>query len=96
MAFGPSLFGRVKEMSVKPVAAAETFCTIMSILMSASAMDWKIRAATPVRSGTPTIVIFASLLSCAMPAMIACSMVPPSGWFLTTQVPSLVEKDDRT
>ena len=34
---GPSVLGSVKEMSVRPVAAAETFCTIMSMLISASA-----------------------------------------------------------
>ncbi len=38
VALAPSVFGRVNEISVNPVAAAETFCTIMSILISASAM----------------------------------------------------------
>jgi len=37
------------------------------MLMSASAIAWKMRAATPVRSGTPTMVILASDLSCATP-----------------------------
>ena len=55
---------------MRPVAAAETFCTIMSMLISASATAVKIRAASPTLSGTPTTVIFASLRSCATPEMI--------------------------
>ncbi len=35
----PSVIGKVKEISVSPVAAAETFWTIMSIFTSASAID---------------------------------------------------------
>ena len=70
----PSVLGRVNEMSVRPVATALTFCTIMSMLISASATAWKIRAASPILSGTPTTVILASLRSCAMPEMIACSI----------------------
>ena len=38
-----------------------------------------VAAAIPARSGTPTMVTFASLLSCAIPAIIACSISPPSG-----------------
>ena len=38
----PSVRGRVKEMSVRLVRAAETFCTIMSMLISASASVEKI------------------------------------------------------
>ncbi len=73
-------FGRVKEMSVRPVAAAETFCTIMSMLISASATARKIAAALPGMSGTPTTVIFASLRSCATPEMMGCSNgLIPSG-----------------
>ena len=37
IAVGPSVLGRVKEMSVRPVAP-ETFCTTMSMLSSASAI----------------------------------------------------------
>ena len=71
IAVGPSVFGSVKEMSVRPVAAADTFCTIMSMLISASATARKIAAASPGLSGTPTTVILASLRSCATPEMIA-------------------------
>ena len=78
MAAWPSSRGSVNEMSVRPVAAAETFCTIMSMLISAAAMARKIRAASPTLSGTPTTVIFASLRSCATPEMIACSIASPS------------------
>ena len=60
-------------MSVRPVVAAEMFCTIMSMLMPAAATVRKICAATPTLSGTPATVIFASLRSCATPEMIACS-----------------------
>ena len=56
------------------VAAAETFCTIMSRLICASASAVKMRAASPTLSGTPTTVILASLRSWATPAMIAASM----------------------
>ncbi len=83
-------------MSVRPVDAAETFWTTMSMLMSASAMARKIVAASPGLSGTPTTVIFASEVSCATPEMIACSI----GWSpcgsLLTQVPRSPEKDERT
>src|SRR5262245_43017201 len=74
IAVGPSSLGSVKEMSVRPVDAADTFWTIMSMLISASATIRKIAAASPGLSGTPTTVIFASLRSCATPAMIACSI----------------------
>ena len=75
IAVWPSERGSVKEMSVRLVAAADTFWTIMSRLMAASASAWKTRAATPTLSGTPTTVILASLRSWAMPEMIAASMV---------------------
>ena len=52
-AVGPSLFGSVKEMSASLLASADTFCTIMSMLISASARTRKICAASPGRSGTP-------------------------------------------
>ena len=86
-------------MSVRPVATAETFCTIMSMLMPASAMALKIFAASPTRSGTPTTVIFASLRSCATPEMIACSMPASSDLSFAcpmTHVPFRLVKDDRT
>ena len=38
----PSVLGRVKEMSVSPVSSAETFWTIMSMLIAASEQAWKI------------------------------------------------------
>ena len=93
-----SLAGSVNEMSVRFVAAAETFCTIMSRLVSASASASKMRAASPTLSGTPTTVIFASLRSCATPAMIACSISVPSSIVLGSaiHVPVLVENEDRT
>ena len=86
------------------VAAAETFCTIMSRLICASASASKMRAASPTLSGTPTTVILASLRSWATPAMMGCSMVSPSlgplvrasCGSLTTQVPSSWLNDDRT
>ncbi len=65
-------------MSVRPVAAAETFWTIMSMLIPASATAVKMSAAFPASSGTPTMVILASLRSWATPAMIGASMVLPS------------------
>jgi hypothetical protein len=52
-AVGPSLLGSVNEMSASLLAVVETFCTIMSMLISASASTRKICAASPGRSGTP-------------------------------------------
>ncbi|CAB4922647.1 unannotated protein [freshwater metagenome] len=52
-AVGPSLLGRVKEMSASLVAAVDTFCTIMSMLISASASTRNSWAASPGRYGTP-------------------------------------------
>ena len=43
MPAGPSVLGSVKEMSVRAVAATDTFCTIMSMLISASATARKMR-----------------------------------------------------
>ncbi len=85
-------------MSVRLVATAETFCTIMSMLVSAPATVSKIRAASPGLSGTPTTVILASLRSCATPEMIACSMLSdsPSSFASTTHVPSFCENEERT
>jgi len=45
-----------------------------SMLISARATAWKMAAALPGWSGTPTTVILASLRSCETPEMIACSM----------------------
>ena len=81
-------------MSVRLVAAAETFCTIMSRLTCASESASKMRAASPTLSGTPTTVILASLRSCATPAMIACSMSTFSSSVI--QVPVRWLNDERT
>ena len=84
-------------MSVRAVAAAETFWTTMSMLTPVVARASKMRAASPILSGTPTTVILASLRSWATPEMMACSMA--SSFSLgagRTHVPSLVEKDERT
>ena len=84
-------------MSVRPVAAAETFCTTMSMLTSVAASASKIRAASPTLSGTPTTVILASLRSWATPAMIACSICSsPDRLSGMTQVPSFWLKEERT
>ena len=97
VAAAPSLAGSVNEMSVRPVAAAETFCTIMSRFTPAAATTSKMRAALPGTSGTSTIVILASLRSCATPAMIGCSIGAPSSFGASvTSVPVCVENDDRT
>ena len=61
-------------------------------------MAWKIAAAAPTWSGTPMMVIFASLRSWATPVMMASSMLFPfltSSWGLS-QVPGLSLKDERT
>ncbi len=60
-----------------------------------SASASKMRAASPTLSGTPTTVIFASLRSCATPAMIACSMSSPS-ISSAIHVPVLVLNEERT
>ena len=73
----PSVLGSVNEMSVRPVSVAETFCTIMSMLIWARVTASKIWAAMPVRSGTPTTVTLASLRSWATPAMIGASTASP-------------------
>ena len=84
-------------MSVRPVAAAETFCTTMSMLAPAAARVSKIRAASPTLSGTPTTVILAWDRSWATPAMIGCSMDSSPAWASgMIQVPSFCEKEDRT
>ena len=51
MPAAPSVAGSVKEMSVRPVAATDTFCTIMSMLTPAAATTSKMRAALPGTSG---------------------------------------------
>ena len=81
------------------VAAAETFCTIMSRLIWARASASKMRAASPTLSGTPTTVILASLRSWATPAMMAASIRAswgPSLMLPTTTVPSSWLNDERT
>ena len=99
MAASPSARGRVNEMSVRPVLAAEMFCTIMSMLIPAVAITRKILAASPTTSGTPTTVILASLRSCATPEMIGCSIAGSSSAFWPgslTQVPARWLNEDRT
>ena len=82
---------------MRAVAAAETFCTTMSMLTSVAASASKMRAASPTLSGTPTTVILASLRSWATPAMIACSISSsPDLLSGMTQVPSFWEKEERT
>ena len=95
IAVGPSALGSVKEMSVRPVPSVDTFCTIMSMLISAWATVSKMRPAAPGSSGTPTIVIFASLRSWATPVISACS-TPASSIDPVTSVPCLFEYEERT
>ena len=81
------------------VAAAEMFCTIMSMLIPVSAMTRKIFAASPMMSGTPTTVILASLRSCATPEMIGCSIPGSSSGTCPvslTHVPVRWLNEDRT
>ena len=47
--------------------SVDTFCTMTSTEIPASASGSKIAAATPGRSGTPITVILATLDSCATP-----------------------------
>ena len=82
LSLGRSSRGAVNEMSVDPPCA--TFCTIMSMLISSPATAPNRAAATPGRSGTPSIVTFASVVSRATPEMIAFS-IRASSWM--TQVP---------
>ena len=65
-------------MSVRPVDAADTFCTIMSTFAPDFAMILKISAALPGTSGTPMTVILAWLRSVATPATIGSSISSPS------------------
>ncbi len=65
-------------MSVTPVDAVDTFCTIMSMFALVFDTIVKIWAALPGMSGTPTTVILASLRSVATPVMIGSSTVSPS------------------
>ena len=89
-------------MSVRLVAAADTFCTIMSTLALAFATILKICAALPGTSGTPTTVIFASLRSVATPEMIGSSTIPSffaasaAAASLRTYVPTRFENEERT
>jgi hypothetical protein len=68
----------------------------MSMLIAASAQVWKIAAAMPGWSGTPTTVILASLRSWATPAMMGASTGSPSAGWSVTIVPSFAEKELRT
>ncbi len=85
------VWGTVKEMSVTP--PSDTFCTIMSTLMSASASWRNSPAATPGRSGTPDTVTLASDRSCTTARISAASM---SGSSSVTQVPGSQVNADRT
>ena len=96
-----SVRGTVKVMSVE-LPSSETFCTIMSTLMLASASGPKIAAATPGRSGTWVTVILASSFAKAMPLTtdfsIPWTMISSSS---TTSVPgrslpSASSNDDST
>ena len=73
----------------------DTFCTIMSMLISAPATVSKMRAAAPGSSGTATIVIFASLRSWATPVISACS-TGRSSIDPVTIVPGRCVYDERT
>jgi hypothetical protein len=95
IAVGPSAFGSVNEMSVRPVPSVDTFCTIMSMLISACATVLKMWPAAPGSSGTPTMVILASLRSWATPVMSACS-TEGSSIDPVTIVPGFCEYDERT
>ena len=81
-------------MSVWP--AVETFCTIMSTLTLASARSRNTVAATPGRSGTCSIVTFASDESCVTPEMIACSIDSIEGSSFVIHVPGAQLKLERT
>src|SRR6266542_6488958 len=88
---GRSSRGAVKDTSVR--SRWETFCTIMSTFTPSSARARKIAAATPGRSGTPSMVTFASESSAATPEMIACSIRTSSS---VTHVPASSPNEDRT
>jgi len=70
-AVGTSVFGSVKEIAASP--SCDAFCTIMSMLTPARASSRNTCAATPGRSGTPTIDTFASEVSWVTPETIAFS-----------------------
>ena len=88
---GRSASGAVNDMSVVP--SRETFCTIMSTLIASAAIALKIEAATPGRSGTSSIVTFASSVSRAAPEIITPSIGPPSS---RTHVPGASPNEGRT
>ena len=78
-------------MSVVPLT--ETFCTIMSMMMPASASAVKMRAAVPGLSGTWTMVTLAWFFSTLTPRMTTFSMPAFSSF---TMVPGLWLKLLRT
>ena len=59
---------------MRPVAASDTFCTIMSMFAPVSATIVKMRAAVPGTSGVPTTVTLASDRSWATPTIIGSSI----------------------
>jgi hypothetical protein len=63
-----SAIGTVKLMSVVP--SVEVFCTIMSTFTFAAASGSNSAAEMPGRSGTPSTVTLASLMSVTTPEMI--------------------------
>ena len=94
-AVGPLSLDSVNVMSVRPETVLDTFCSTMSMSISASATTRKIRAATPAWSGTPVTVTLASDRSCATPVIIACS-TGMSSTEPDTIVPGLLVYDERT
>ena len=99
MALRPSVFGRVKEMSVRPVDAADTFCTTMSMLTSASAMARKMRRglARLVRHTDDRDLRLGGVVSDTGDDRLLHRLVPLSKCgSLLTQVPCSPEKDERT
>ena len=89
--FFRSFSGTVKDMSVYPVRLM--FCIIMSMLIFASAIFLKMRAAMPGLSGTSHMVTFASSLFTVTPLTTISSIVLTSSEII---VPSLSEKLDLT
>ena len=84
--------GAVNDRSV--VSSCDTFCTIMSTLTPSAAIALKTRAATPGRSGTSSIVTFASSASSAIPLISTPSI--SSSLLSRTQVPAASSNADRT
>ena len=95
-ALGPVLDDSVKVMSVLPVCRCETFCSTMSMSISASATTRKMRAAKPGWSGTPITVTLASDRSCATPVRIGLFHGEGPRSTRRSIVPGLSLYDERT